>query len=69
MSSRPCDLDWIRAIRDQSRRHHVAFFLKQVMTNGRMDKSSELDGEIWREFPEPRHSLESRAAGREGNVE
>lgn len=69
MTRRPCELDWIRDIRDQCVEHHVAFFLKQIMANGKMDKSSELDGEIWRQFPASVRSLEDRSAILKGTAE
>lgn len=51
MSRRPCDLDWIRDIRSQCEIAGVPFFLKQIVANGRIDKSSILDGKEWRQFP------------------
>lgn len=53
-AARPMALDWARALRDQSRRAGVAFFLKQL--GGRRGKRSGeeavLDGERWREMPQ-----------------
>ena len=51
MSRRLCDPDWIRDIRSQCDIAGVPFFLKQLEANGKMDKSSILDGKEWREFP------------------
>lgn len=48
---RPCDVEWVREIRDQCIEAHVSFFFKQwggltSKSNGRI-----LDGRIWNEFP------------------
>jgi protein gp37 len=48
---RKCDLDWIRSLRDQCQEAGVAFFLKQADVNGKLDKSSILDGVLWRQMP------------------
>lgn len=50
--ARPCDPDWVRAIRDQCQQHQVAFFHKQwggptPKSGGRL-----LDGRTWDEFPQ-----------------
>lgn len=49
--ARPCDPDWVRAIRDQCVARHVAYFHKQW--GGRTPKAGgdELDGQCWHEFP------------------
>lgn len=49
--ARPCDPDWVRAIRDRCQEHQVAFFHKQW--GGRTPKSGGrlLDGRTWDEFP------------------
>jgi protein gp37 len=49
--ARPCDLDWVRSIRDQCVRQGVAFFWKQWVENGRKVELPQLDGRTWREFP------------------
>jgi protein gp37 len=54
---RPCDLDWVRSIRDQCAEHGVAFFHKQ---GGGSEKCKchdawgcrLLDGRTWDEYPE-----------------
>ena len=48
---RPLDLEWVRQLRDDCRRHRVAFFFKQV--GGRTPKAGgrKLDGRIWNEYP------------------
>lgn len=50
--ARPCDPDWVRAIRDMCQQHQVAFFHKQW--GGRTPKSGGrlLDGRTWDEFPQ-----------------
>lgn len=52
--SRPCDPDWVRAIRDKCEAEGVAFFHKQW--GGRTPKTGgrELDGRTWDEMPVPR---------------
>lgn len=51
MKRRQCDLNWIREIRDQCQKSGTPFFLKQTIQNGRVDKSSVVDGAVWRQFP------------------
>src|SRR5260370_14523897 len=50
--ARPCDHDWVRAIRDQCQSVGVAFFHKQW--GGHTPKSGGrlLDGRTWDEFPQ-----------------
>ena len=48
---RECQLDWLRDLRDQCRESGTAYFLKQAAVNGKLDKTSILDGELWRELP------------------
>jgi protein gp37 len=49
--ARPCNPDWVRAIRDHCIRQGVAYFHKQW--GGRTSKAGgdELDGRCWHEFP------------------
>lgn len=51
--ARPCELDWLRDLREQCREGHVAFFVKQL--GGYPDKRGHdkalLDGRLWREMP------------------
>ena len=49
---RPAQLDWFRALRDQCLATGKPFFLKQMTVDGKLDHSGELDGLVWREFPE-----------------
>lgn len=48
---RPCDPDWVRAIRDRCLAQHIAFFHKQW--GGRTSKAggNVLDGRVWAEYP------------------
>ena len=52
--ARPCNPNWLRALRDQCRDGGVPFFLKQI--GGHPDKRGHdkalLDGQLWREMPE-----------------
>ena len=51
---RPCDLDWVRSVRDQCIESGVAFFHKQHGGNRKIDGAwggRELDGRTWDEFP------------------
>lgn len=52
--ARPCDLEWVRDIRDQCLHAGIAFFHKQW--GGRTPKSQgrQLDGRTWDEFPHHR---------------
>lgn len=56
--ARPCDLDWLRSLRDQCQEAGVAYFLKQlgaVAAGGRGKGGHDealLDGRLWREMPE-----------------
>lgn len=57
--ARPCDPDWVRAIRDDCVAHGVAYFHKQW--GGRTPKAGgkELDGFEWCQFPSPREFEEA----------
>jgi len=50
-SARPCDLSWVRSLRDQCEAAEVPFFWKQHIENGRKISSPEMDGRKWLEFP------------------
>lgn len=53
--ARPCDLDWVRSIRDQCRQQHVALFHKQHGGTRKIDGvwgGRVLDGRTWDEFPQ-----------------
>jgi protein gp37 len=49
--ARPCDVEWVRSIRDQCEEAGARFFLKQLAVGGRIVSLPELDGRQWREFP------------------
>lgn len=49
--ARPCDLSWVRSLRDQCSAAGVSFFWKQHAENGRKIPTPELDGKRWVEFP------------------
>ena len=54
---RPCDLDWVRSIRDQCVEADVSYFHKQMGGTKKIDGAwggRELDGKIWDEIPERR---------------
>ncbi len=51
---RPCNLDWVRSIRDLCEEHGVPFFHKQHGGKRKIDSAwggRELDGRTWNEFP------------------
>jgi protein gp37 len=48
--ARPCDLDWLRSLRDQCQANSVAFHLKQL-GGRRPGGTALLDGVEWKEFP------------------
>lgn len=53
---RPCDLDWVRDIRDQCQEIEIPFFHKQHGGSKKINGAwggRELDGRIWNEFPKP----------------
>ena len=50
--ARPCELDWIRDLRDQCVDAEVPFFFKQFVVGGRKIGLPELDGKVWNEYPE-----------------
>jgi protein gp37 len=49
--ARPCDLTWVRTLRDQCIAAGVAFHWKQHVTDGIKHHTPELDGKRWVEFP------------------
>jgi protein gp37 len=49
--ARPCDLDWVRSLRDQCQTAGVHFFWKQHVINGRKLSTPALDGRTWVERP------------------
>lgn len=50
--ARPCEIDWVRSLRDQCVRSGTAFFYKQQAVRGKKIPTPELDGKRWVEFPE-----------------
>jgi len=48
---RPCNIEWIRDLRDQCIDAKVPFFLKQLNIDGKLVKEPFLDGRQWLEFP------------------
>jgi len=48
---RPCDIDWVRSIRDQCVAAQVPFFLKQLHIDGQRIPTPELDGRTWEQLP------------------
>lgn len=53
---RPCELEWLRDIRDRCKAAQVPFFLKQLggFPRKRADEEAELDGERFTELPASR---------------
>ena len=51
-SARHADIEWFRSVRDQCTAAGVPFFLKQMMIDGKLVKTPELDGRVWAEYPE-----------------
>lgn len=51
---RPCNIDWIRDVRDQCVMAGVPFSLKQREIDGKLVKMPELDGQVWDQMPERR---------------
>lgn len=52
-NARPMELEWVRALRDQTNDAGVAFFLKQLggIRNKRGGEAAVIDSRTWREFP------------------
>lgn len=48
---RPMDLEWVRALRDQSVNAGVPFYFKQKMDGNLLIERPELDGRQWLETP------------------
>jgi protein gp37 len=51
---RPCDVDWVRRLRDRCQVEGVAFFHKQWGGRTHGAGGRELDGRTWDEYPRPR---------------
>jgi protein gp37 len=52
--NRPCDVDWVRRLRDRCQAEGVAFFHKQWGGRTHSAGGRELDGRTWDEYPLPR---------------
>lgn len=50
-SARPCDIEWVRSLRDQCTSAGTKFFWKQHAKNGHKIPVPKLDGRQWMEFP------------------
>lgn len=50
-NARPMDENWVRDIRDQCVKKHVAFHFKQWGGRNKKATGRELDGQTWDEFP------------------
>lgn len=50
--ARPCDLGWIRNLRDSCQVWGTSFFYKQTAFNGHKIPTPELDGKVWTDMPE-----------------
>ncbi len=48
---RPTDIEWVRGLRDQCSEAGTAFFLKQLVVDGKVTAAPELDGRQWLQFP------------------
>ncbi|MFH0901319.1 MAG: phage Gp37/Gp68 family protein [Pseudomonadota bacterium] len=49
--ARPCELDWLRSLRDQCQAVGVSYYLKQARIDGKLVHLPELDGRQWTEMP------------------
>jgi len=57
---RPCNVEWIREVRDQCQTENVPFFFKQLSALRPKAAGRKLDGKEWNEYPSPR-ILQSRS--------
>lgn len=51
-NARPCDIDWVRDLRDQCVVAGTPFFLKQLNIGRKLIREPFLDGRQWLQFPE-----------------
>ena len=49
---RPTDLAWVRSLRDRCQAAGTAFWLKQLVIDGKVRETPELDGRTWTQRPE-----------------
>ena len=52
---RPCQVEWVRNLKDQCVAHNVPFFFKKFA-----DKTTTIDGILWREMPGNQSGVDSR---------
>jgi protein gp37 len=50
-NARPCNIEWVRDLRDQCEQSGTPLFLKQLVIDGKLTVEPELDGEKYLEFP------------------
>jgi len=50
-NARPTNIEWVRDLKNQCQRYGIPFFLKQLMVNGKLTETPELDGKRYVEFP------------------
>lgn len=50
-NARPCNIEWMQILRDQTSAFDIPFFLKQLVVDGKLTKEPYLDGRKWLEFP------------------
>jgi protein gp37 len=50
--ARPFDMEWARDLKDQCQKANVPFFFKQGRIGDKLVKMPELDGQIWKQYPE-----------------
>ncbi len=51
LGKRPTDAAWLRGLRDQCAAAGVAFWLKQLVVDGKLVELPTLDGRVWTERP------------------
>ena len=49
---RPCNIEWVRSLKDQCVAARVPIFIKQASINGKLVKMPSIDGRVWGEIPE-----------------
>ncbi|HDY88698.1 MAG TPA: DUF5131 family protein [bacterium] len=49
---RPCNIDWVRSLRDQCKEANVPFYLKQLEQDGQVVEMPLLDGKVYNELPQ-----------------
>lgn len=51
-NARETKIEWVRDLRDQCISVNIPFFLKQLVIDGKLVTTPELDGQRWTQFPE-----------------